>query len=316
MAVSSMTGFGSAERSWTLDDPAGAPRRVTAEVRSVNARFLELKIRQPFGAAAEAALRRRLEKRLGRGRVELRVSVETEALASASDSGGALGSFGLAQQRLITAARAVAQVREIASSDVELSPVSPLELLTFAMGRASASDGDPAPPPWLDALIDEALEGLVTMRVAEGRALGAVLEGHLTALDDLRGRLSAIATAEPDRLLAAYRQRLETLLAAASAEGLAAPEPDRVAAEVAVLVTRGDVTEELDRIRSHLEQARKVLTQRAARGQGKTLDFLGQELLREFTTVGSKLAHPEASELVIAAKGSLERLREQVQNVE
>ena len=91
---------------------------------------------------------------------------------------------------------------------------------------------------------------------------------------------------------------------------------ERLAQEIALLVVRGDVSEELARIASHLEQARAVLAQPAQVGQGKTLDFLSQELNREVTTIGSKITSHAGSAVVIAAKGTIERIREQVQNVE
>jgi uncharacterized protein (TIGR00255 family) len=91
---------------------------------------------------------------------------------------------------------------------------------------------------------------------------------------------------------------------------------DRLAQELALLVVRGDVSEELARISSHLEQARSVLAAAPEVGQGKTLDFLSQELLREVTTIGSKITAHAGSAVVINAKRTIERIREQVQNVE
>jgi len=91
---------------------------------------------------------------------------------------------------------------------------------------------------------------------------------------------------------------------------------DRVAQEIAIVVARGDVAEELARIASHLTQLRETLARPAAPGQGKTLEFVGQELLREITTIGSKITSHEGSRIVIEAKGSIERIREQVHNVE
>lgn len=323
MAVSSMTGFGSAERSWTLDDPSAPPRRLTAEIRSVNARFLELKIRQPFGPAVEATIRRQLEAQLGRGRVEVRITVEMAAVSGVAGDGArggegdaavALAQFGVDPQRVHAVARALAEVRRIASEYLEVEAVKPMEILSFASGAPAGSDLVAAPPGWLGSLVDEAVAGLLSMRRQEGEALATILAGHLEGLSRSREVLASTAAAEPGRLMATVRDRLDALLA--SDEVGVQPEPERVAAEVALLLSRGDVSEELDRIESHLVQAREVLREPAARGQGKTLDFLAQELLREFTTTGSKLAHADASARVIEAKGILERLREQVQNVE
>src|SRR5690606_39637737 len=103
------------------------------------------------------------------------------------------------------------------------------------------------------------------------------------------------------------------LLARADAGAI---DRERIAQELALLVVRGDVSEELARITSHLGQARGLLGAPAEVGQGKTLDFLSQELLREVTTIGSKITSHAGSAVIIEAKGTIERIREQVQNVE
>ena len=115
----------------------------------------------------------------------------------------------------------------------------------------------------------------------------------------------------------ALQDRLAEKIAALCVRaGVSPPSPERVAQEVAVLVQRGDIEEELARLASHLVQFRGVLTAPAQVGQGKTLDFLSQELFREITTIGSKITSHAGSAAVIAAKATIERMREQVQNVE
>ena len=304
-----MTGFGSARRRWSSPD---GPLSVHVELRSVNARFLELKLRQPFGAAIDHELRTRMGARLGRGRVELAV-----ALRRVTEESAGLQRLGVDPTALGEVLDAVADLQRAAANKLELSPPTALEILRFLQvgGRShgGASDAPETPPPFLAEVVDEALDQLCTFRDREGAALAEVLGELVDALayqmDLLRRDLGPQEAALTERLTA----RLHELAERVAGSGL---DPDRVAQEVAVLVARGDVAEELARIDSHLSQAREVLAQEAAPGQGKTLEFLAQELFREITTIGSKIASHAGSRIVIEAKGTIERIREQVQNVE
>ena len=301
-----MTGFGIAERAWP---ERGASVRV--ELRSVNARFLELKVRQPFDVGVEHRLRKAAEARLGRGRVD--VSVRVDGGEATSDP---LAALGVAPDRLAAALAAMAAIEaEASSNDVELSQSSSLELLRFLSSSrgsgASAGDRAQAPPAFLDAVVGEALTKLVGMREREGEALTGVLGELYDALEAQTAALAKTLDGEPDRLRAAMLGRLEQLVGDA-----AGVDRERVAQEVALLIQKGDISEELARIASHLAQAREVLDGEAEPGQGKTLEFLGQELLREVTTIGSKITSHRGSAIVIEAKRTIERLREQVQNVE
>jgi uncharacterized protein (TIGR00255 family) len=313
MAIRSMTGFGVADRSWS---ERGV--RVRVEVRSVNARFLEIKIRQPFGVAAEHALRRALEARLGRGRVDL--SVRVEGAGELGDD--PLAALGIDPARIDSVLTALGKLVDSAyQASFQVSHPSSLELLKFLIssgsgaGAGQGSAGDPVdePPAFLHELVDEALARLLGMREAEGEALATTLT---KLFEELEG---AIATAERslegegERLQVQLRERVDALLARAEAGSL---DSERLAQEIALVAVRGDVSEELARIASHLGQARALLRGPAEVGQGKTLDFLSQELLREVTTIGSKITSHTGSAVVIAAKGSIERIREQVLNVE
>jgi uncharacterized protein (TIGR00255 family) len=176
------------------------------------------------------------------------------------------------------------------------------------------------PLPELLAALEDAITGLDAMRLKEGEALARALTEQTEALEIAANKLRVLVAAEPARLYARLGERIAELLGApvaAAAGGTTPPlDPGRLAAEVATLVARGDVTEELDRIASHVAQIRGVLAEAPRRGQGKTLDFLAQELVRELTTVGAKItSHPAIVE-IIAAKEAVERMREQVQNVE
>ncbi|NVB41508.1 DUF1732 domain-containing protein [Pseudenhygromyxa sp. WMMC2535] len=303
-----MTGFGLAERGWS---ERGATVRV--ELRSVNARFLEIKIRQPFDAAVEHALRKRVEARLGRGRVDLSVRVE----GSVGSEGDPLQALGVEPARVEEALAALSILADQAyRASFQVSHPTSLELLRFLTSRG-ASPASSAPergaPDFLEALVDEALDKLAAMREQEGASLASVLGGFFDELEAQRDALEQALVGEDERLLAGLVERTEALLARVDAGTV---ERERLVAELAILVQRGDVSEELARITSHLEQARGVLAAQAEVGQGKTLDFIAQELLREVTTIGSKITSHQGSATVIAAKRTIERLREQVQNVE
>jgi uncharacterized protein (TIGR00255 family) len=306
-----MTGFGLAERAW---DERGSTLRV--ELRSVNARFLELKIRQPFGVAIEHALRKQVEARLGRGRVDLGLQLE----GSGETGEDALASLGVDRQKVAAVIEALSTLAgEAYQASFQVSHPTSLDLLRFLVGARNGNNpAGPAqvfehPPAFVHELVDEAVTRLLAMREQEGEALARVL-GEL--LGELEGQVAVIAEGlrgEPERLYAAMTERVSALLARVAGGDL---DRDRIAQEVALLVSRGDVSEELARVASHVGQARATLARAPAVGQGKTLDFLAQELLREVTTIGSKITSHEGSAIVIAAKQTIERIREQVQNVE
>jgi uncharacterized protein (TIGR00255 family) len=314
--ILSMTGFGVTERAWT-DRNA----RVHVELRSVNARYLELKLRQPFGVAVEHRLRRSVEARLGRGRVDLSVRVE----GGAEIMRDPLVALGIERQQVAALVQALASLDEEAvRATFELSPPTSLDLLRFLAssgagsgpaGRTNSGEGDES-PAFLDELVDEALTKLIGMRRAEGESLAATLAALYDELEAQIAQVEQAVEPESERLLVQLTARCEALLARADMRATGGVDRDRLAQELALLVVRGDVSEELARISSHLEQARSVLAAAPEVGQGKTLDFLSQELLREVTTIGSKITAHAGSAVVINAKRTIERIREQVQNVE
>jgi uncharacterized protein (TIGR00255 family) len=301
-----MTGFGLAERHWTERSAT-----VRVELRSVNARFLELKLRQPFGVATEHALRKQLEARLGRGRVDLGIRVDE--VGSRSD---ALIDLGVDASQITGVLAALSDLTTAANkASFTVTHPTALDLLRFLLsmrGPAANLVTHDQAPAFLTELVDDACTKLLAMREQEGQALHDVLHGLLTELEQLVERLVAGLAGEADRLHDQLTARVRALLERVGAE----LDRNRVAQEVAIAVQRGDVSEELARIASHLAQARGVLAAPAEVGQGKTLDFLAQELLREVTTIGSKITSHEGAGTVIAAKRTIERIREQVQNVE
>jgi uncharacterized protein (TIGR00255 family) len=304
-----MTGYGAASQSWE----ARGRVRVDVEARSVNGRFLEIKLRQPFGGALEPKLRAVVEKHVGRGRVDVSVFVRREASEAVEQD--ALAGLGLDAQKVASVVAAAAEARRIAV-DAGLEVVAPtsLELLRFCGNvKAPSNDDKPEVPPFLEALVDQALAELAAFRGREGDALQGTLHTLADQLEQCTTALVALLPPEAERIQERVSSRLAELTNRAGAPQL---DPSRVAQEVAVVLARGDVAEELARIESHLAQMRSALDAQPSVGQGKTLDFLTQELHREFTTMGSKLTSHEGSRIVIDGKAIIERIREQVQNVE
>lgn len=299
-----MTGFGAATAAcgdgWSLD----------VEVRSVNARFLEVKLRHPFGGAVEHALRKQVGERLGRGRVEVSIALRR----GAPDGGASLEALGLSAARVDTVLAAIEEVARRARPMLEVSAINPSEILRILVASDRGVAADREPPEELSATVERALAELVAFRRREGDALTVVLSDQLDALQGQLDALLQSLPAEGERIAAQLSARLADLTGRIGGDVVV--DRDRVAQEVALLLVRGDVTEEVDRIRSHLAQARAVCRQPAAAGQGRTLEFLAQELFREITTIGSKITSHDGSRIVIDAKGTIERIREQVQNVE
>lgn len=313
-----MTGFGAAARPFA--SPQG-PAALEVECRSVNGRHLDVRIRQPFGPRVEHELRTRVEARLGRGRVELAVVVRL----GASTGDAASPSAWPAELELgpaITSAKVDATLRAAAEIDraarrasLELSAPNALDVLRFlqSLQRTPTTDAIAVAPPELPAVVDEALADLARFRGREGEALAVELAGLAATLRRQTNGIAELAQGEPARWAERVRARVRELCDAA---GVPLPDETRLAQEVALLATKSDVSEELARIDSHLARFEETLAAPAATGQGRTLEFVGQELVREVTTIGSKIGNHVAAALVIDAKGTLERIREQVQNVE
>lgn len=307
-----MTGFGSARRRWA--SPQG-PVSIHVELRSVNGRYLEVKLRQPFGGKLDASLRKRLGERLGRGRVELSIALR-RVTAEEEEASDALAGLGVDASSLAQLLTAAADVVAQAEGKLELLPSTPLEILRFLQSvHRSSGHGDPPsdPPEFLHELVDEALGHLCAFRDKEGAALAVVVGEQLDELAAHAATLRAHLPSHDEAITARIEARIDAVAQRLEATSV---DAERVAAEVAMVLARSDVTEELDRIDSHLAQAREVVAAPPAAGQGKTLEFVAQELFREITTIGSKISSHQGSRVVIEAKGTIERIREQVSNVE
>lgn len=290
----SMTGYGEA---------AGRnPRRaITVTLKAVNHRFLDVQLRLSDELrASEAALRELLARQLVRGRVEARVEVR------------ALGERGSAVAVDLDLVRAVhAAVRELLDGGVLTGGLTAGDLLRMpsALRVASAAEGwDELDEELLLSTAVAAVAQLTAGREAEGAGLAAALAERLAALAATVAQLDALRGPALAESAAALRRRIAELLAGQPLD------ESRVAQEVALMADRGDVSEEIDRLRSHLEHFRAVAGESAA--SGKRLDFLTQEIFRELNTLGAKCRNAAMVRAVLDAKALCEQLREQVQNVE
>jgi uncharacterized protein (TIGR00255 family) len=283
--VRSMTGFGrgTAERQGL---------RATVDVRAVNHRFVDLKLRGTFAAALEDAIAARVRAAVERGALSVSVNVDAQAHGSRID---------------LAAARAAhARLAEVA---VALGVAGPDLAMVLAQRGVVVSEDTPQDAgDAIVAALDAALAQLVAMREAEGQALARELAARLDELDRLRVRIAELGHDLPVHVQQRLHDRVQRLL------GTMPVDPQRLAHEIALLAERADVTEELVRLASHLEQARALAAAREP--SGRRLDFLVQELGRELNTIGSKSGSAEITTAVVEAKAVLEKLREQVQNVE
>lgn len=296
--IRSMTGYGDAERTV----PAG---RLSVEVRTVNHRHLHTTFRLPAALSRwENDMREWLRGSMSRGHASCTVRVEREG------EGAAPGGIRVDQERV---AAYLAAFRELA--DRFGIPGAPdLQLLMRFNDVLVRDAGEEEPvevaPEDLRAVVEEAARRNVRMREDEGRRLEADLEGRLAAME---GALAAVRERAPERLVA-ERDRLRAAIRELAA-GVGVDE-DRLAQEVAYLAERWDVNEELVRFDSHIALFRELMAADAAEPVGKRLSFLVQEMHREANTIGSKANDALIAHRVVAIKDEVERLREQVENVE
>ena len=288
----SMTGFGIAHAQVEGVE-------YTAEVRSVNSRYLKASVKLPEAwAAAETDFEKILRSRLRRGSVTLTVRMKLpDDQAAYRVNAAVLG-------RYVEQLRSVADdpmVRVELSSLLELPGVCdppPLEELC-RQTRAG-----------LEALIGLALDDLIAMREREGQAVGADLLSNCDAI----GKSLAVVSDRAPGVLVDYRQRLTARVAELTHTGEVSADPDRIAREVAIFAERCDVAEEISRLTGHVAQFRAAMEDDEP--SGRKLDFIAQEMLREANTIASKANDAEMGRAVVEIKTAVDRIKEQVQNLE
>jgi uncharacterized protein (TIGR00255 family) len=292
--LSSMTGFGRSEG-------ADADGIWVWELRSVNARGLELRWRLPPGLdALEPALREMVAKQLKRGSVQATLTVRSAAASLPVVNEAVLEQVLQVVQRV--AARVPGALPPRLESVLALPGV-------MSIGRGESVEFGERHVAAFRAGFEASLQQLVGARQAEGGRLGEVLRGLLQQVEALRLAAEEGAAAQPGL----HRDRVMANVSALLGALPALPE-ERIAQEVALLVARSDVREELDRLRSHVEAALGHLQSGGA--VGRQLDFLVQEFLRETNTICSKSSTRELTAIGLQLKGVVEQVREQVQNLE
>jgi uncharacterized protein (TIGR00255 family) len=284
-----MTGYAAA----SADSPRG---RLTLELRSVNARFLDVQFRIAEELRAlEPALREQIGARVSRGKVDCRFSL------GESPGGGK-------PQRLN--ADALARLRSLAEEARAAFPEAPTLRVGDVLRWPGVIAEEPADEETLRKIAAElcarALEELVAARGREGAKLAESIRARVAAM---RARVDEIAPLVP-QAIAAYQAKITERLK----EALGGADDDRVRAELALFSAKADVHEELDRLRAHLGEVERSLRQGGP--VGKRLDFLAQELNRESNTLAAKSSSQQLSDGALELKLLVEQIREQVQNIE
>lgn len=293
MAIKSMTGFGRGElekdgRVWT------------AEVRCVNNRYLDLKMKLPRGyACLEEKIRKKVTETYIRGRVDLLVSV--------------IGDFSDLQEVKVNLALAAGYRDALHALSEEFgleNMITPQLLAGYPDVLVREQKDEDVLVIWemVEKVVDAALENCDTMRAQEGEVLTADLQGRLNffekTITDIEKNIPELLEQRQRNLL----ERLDKLLANVQLD------PVRLAQEVAVMADKTDVTEEIVRLRCHIGQFSLFLAEET--GVGRKLDFLIQEFLREVNTLASKINDATVAHLTVDLKSELEKMREQVQNIE
>ncbi len=296
----SMTGFAAQKGqgvgySWAWD------------IRSVNGKGLDLRLRLPdWIDGLELALRAELSRALHRGNVSLTLKISRDSMADAADS------LRLNPANLSAVLSVLGQIEDAAmAAGVTLAQPTSADVLAVR-GVTEASSADPDATPIRAALLAD-LPGLLkdfqAMRAAEGAALNAVIAAQLAKITDLTEQADQEAAARRHAAPATLRDALAKILA--NTEGV---DETRLAQELALIAVKNDVTEELDRLRAHIDAARALLNDPAQ--VGRKFDFLMQEFMREANTLCSKSQSLGLTRIGLDLKTVIDQMREQVQNVE
>lgn len=291
--IKSMTGFGAG-------DAETADFKVHIEVKAVNQRFLETNYHMPYSMNMfENQLTKKIKEYASRGKLDINIrfqDLRDKAVTVKVDK-GLVAAYGQALQEI--------------SSQLELSaPVTAVQIASYPdVLKLNEENADlEAAQPVLMQAMEQALESFVAMREAEGQNIQRDLLARIGTLENFVGELEKLAP----EIVAAYRQRLENLLR----EYLAKEdiEESRIIQEVALFTDKVNYTEETVRLRSHFDQFRQIIT--AGEPVGRKLDFLIQEMNREINTVASKANSAGAAQFVVDVKSEIEKIREQIQNIE
>jgi len=274
---------------------------VLIEIRSYNSRYLDVALRIPHGyLALEEKIKTLISRKVARGRIEVNLQVR-------DDSGEAYG-FEIDTPKASAYYDSLVQLKDKFNINSKIS----IDLLVSGGGIIKPAEiGFDMETCWpvFEDCINEALDNLIAMRKREGDFLEADIAARL---DGIEKRVDQIQK-ESSNLLVHYQQRLEDRIAALT-KGIIEIDPDRIAQEAAFLADKSDISEEVVRAASHIKQFRTIMN--SAEPAGRKLNFLMQELNREFNTMGSKTDNTNVSHIIVEVKSDLEKIREQLQNIE
>lgn len=290
--ISSMTGFGVA-------DGLIGDAHASVEIRTVNHRFFSPNLKLPSAFARwEGEIREILRHKIARGHVTLTARIDGAASTGPVIDEARLAHYAATLKEL--------QKKHALGGEVDLATVLRLPDVVASPSEEMDSGAGEA----LAVIVNKAADNLIIMRRAEGAQLAAFLVERVAAVES---RLAKIEKRAPIRLKEQHERIKRTV---AELIGGAGADPQRIAQEIAILADKLDVAEELDRFRSHLAAFRETAQSKTAEPVGKRLGFILQEMVREANTVGSKANDAQIQEDVIATKEELERIREQVENLE
>lgn len=295
----SMTGYGAGQA-----DQDGVV--VMVEVRTVNNRYLKLHCRVPDGyAVLEPRIEEVVRKHVRRGAVQLNVDVRRSSVEDYQLNAGVLKTY--VQQ--------ISQLKRELSDELSPSGAVDIESLLLLPGvvsddraRSSCAEDD---WPLVKTALNQALLDLTSMRETEGQAMAKDLMSQTTEIARCADEVAKLAP----RVVEAYQTRLTDRLNKLLDQHGVEVEPADVVREVGVFADRADISEEIVRLNSHLDQFSEIMA-REPSGAGRKLEFLVQELLRETNTIGSKANDAEIARHIVHVKTCIERIREMVQNVE
>lgn len=289
----SMTGFGRAEAETD-------GRKITIEIKTVNHRFLDINIRIPRTLLfAEELIRKTIKDKLERGRVDVFVNYTSLE----DDSKKATADLGFIKSYLAAARQAAADFG--LEDDLKLSDVISIP---DAIVIEEAPEDEEKQKALVSGALNSALAVLTGMRQREGEQLKVNIIDCLNALEAIKAAIDSKKDVVPKEYAEKLKSRIAELTSAAELD------ETRFNAEVAYMADRADITEEIVRLETHISQFRAAVSDRAA--VGRKLDFMVQEMNRELNTIGSKSQDMDITNAVIEGKSVVEKIREQVQNIE
>ena len=288
-----MTAFGRARKTVGGKD-------ITVEIRSVNNRYLDTNIRLPrIYGYLEEKIKKAIQKRASRGKIDAFLTIERPS--------GDVTEIALDEGLCAQYVAALKKISETYGLKGEITASSVARFSDIFTKKVKEDDADTV---WavVEPVVEKALDAFITMREKEGENLFRDLDARLDRMEEI---LSEIKTHSASALTL-YREKLEARLKEYLKD--TAIDEARLLTEVGIIADKIDTGEEITRLASHIGQFRKLIRQDTP--SGRNMDFLTQELNREVNTIGSKCAQIEITQLVIEAKNEIERIREQIQNIE